>query len=127
MPRFNKSQINELKNYLYTSNIHDSVIKNVLYERAQKTLTIKISTPINNQEINIHFLDVHTVLFISGKELGNSDTILSLSIEDNYSNLQTNSSMFDKNIINSLYMMFQMFSGDELHIASQEVFFESAK
>ncbi|MBR5323079.1 MAG: hypothetical protein IKU48_06000 [Clostridia bacterium] len=127
MPRFNKSQINELKNYLYTSNIHDGVIKNVLYERAKKTLTIKISTHINNQEINVHFLDVHTVLFISGKESGNSDTILSLSIEDNYSNLQTNSSMFDKNIINSLYMMFQMFSGDELHIASQEVFFESAK
>ena len=34
---------------------------------------------------------------------------------------------FDRSQIEDLYLLFQMFSGDELHVISEKVFIEKAK
>ena len=48
-------------------------------------------------------------------------TILSLTVEENFSYLQRHIQNYRESMDDFLYLLFQMFSGDEWHIVSGEV------
>ena len=70
------------------------------------------------------FLNIDITLAIKGNEHGSRETILSLTVEDDFSYLQNYIPNRCEGVEDSLYLLFQMFSGDELHIVSKEVIAE---
>lgn len=121
MPRFDKCHIKELQEILYYSHIHDAKLESVRYERREDRLIVETFNPIFNVGLNLTFRDVVIALAINGNELGSRETIISLTVEEDYSYLQKYIQQYSKSLENSLYLLFQMFSGDELHIVSKEV------
>ena len=127
MQRFNKSQIKNLKDCIYMSNIHDARLEDSRYDRGQKTLYIKAVNPIHNVGISMIFVDVKVMISIIGNELGCSKTILSLTVEEDYSIMQDYTRICGERLDDSLYLLFQMFSGDELHIVFRELVIDIAR
>ena len=121
MPRFDKCHIKELQEILYFSHIHDAKLESVRYERREDRRIVETFNPIFNIGLNLTFRDVGIALAINGNELGSRETIISLTVEEDYSYLQKYIQQYSKNLENSLYLLFQMFSGDELHIVFKEV------
>ena len=124
MLEFDKSQIEALKEYLYYSYVHDANIETISYDRGKKIFEIRIFNPIYKSKINLIFEGVKIILSISGNELGNYNTILSLTAEEDFSYIQNCTKIYGDYFVDSLYLLFQMFSGDELHIVAKNVFVE---
>ena len=80
-----KSDIQKLKEYLYYSQIHDSIIESVKYNIKDEKLDIKAAIPMNGEKIHIAFSDVLFFLTACGNGYGANDTILSLTVEDDLS------------------------------------------
>ena len=127
MPQFDRFQIEDLKDYLYHSGVHDAKIKTLKYDRERRNLTVEAVNPIHNVRIRMAFKEIKVILSNSGNELGCRETILSLSVEEDYSYFQNCAQVCGDCFDNSLYLLFQMFSGDELHIISEKVFIENIK
>lgn len=121
MPRFNKNNEKELKKFLYNNYIHDSKLEKFYYDCNEDSIQIELWNPIFGGQINLAFFDISIVLARKGDWIGDRTTILSLTVEEDFSQLQN--SNLDNNVYkeNSLYLMFQIFSGAELHIVSKEV------
>lgn len=123
MLQFDRLKTKELVKYLYYSNIHDAKIEKINYNKKCKDLIIKTINPIFNVEINFYFKDIKYIY--SEKSLLNcGDTILSLTIENDFSYFQDNLNSCLDGLNNSLYLLFQTFSGNELHIVSEKVLIE---
>ena len=73
---------------------------------------------------DLTFKNVEIALAIKGKEYGSSETLVSLTVEKDFSYLQVYNPKCGEFAQDSLYLLFQMFSGDELHIVAQEVLIE---
>ena len=127
MPRFNKNNIKELKELLYNSYDHDAKLKNAKYDCDEDSLKIELYNPIFNAKIDLTFLNIGIALAIKGEWSGNRDTIISLTVEEDFSCLQNYLIKHSKYMEDSLYLLFQMFSGDELHIVSNEVIIKTSK
>lgn len=127
MPRFDKSKTRELNEFLYNSCIHDAKLESVKYERGESSLKVEAFNPIFNVKIDVTFCDVGIALAIRGTDLGSRETIISLTAEEDFSYLQNYIQKYSESIEDSLYLLFQMFSGDELHIVSREVIVEIAR
>lgn len=127
VPQFDRSQMGELKDYLYHSDIHDAQIETFRYDREGRILTVETVNPIHNVRIDMIFKEVKVFLSISGNEFGRRETILSLTVEEDYSCLQNCAQVCGDCFDDSLYLLFQMFSGDELHIICEKVFIEKVK
>lgn len=127
MPRFDKSETKELKELLYNSCIHDAKLESVRYERGEDCLKVEAFNPIFNVKIDLTFRDVGIILMIGDNGLGSRETIISLTAEEDFSYLQNYIQKYSESIEDSLYLLFQMFSGDELHIVSKEVIVEIAR
>lgn len=125
MPKFDRSQIETLKKYLYHSYIHDAKIETMSYDRKKKNLTIRTVNEIHRNRINLTFEEVKVVLSISGNESGNYGTIISLTAEEDYSYVQNCTKVCGNCLFESVYLLFQMFCGDELHIVAKNVFIEN--
>ena len=82
MPRFDKSKIEELKEYLYNSSIHDAILENLRYEQGEESLKIETFNPNFNVKINFTFYDVRVALATRGNDFGSRETIISLTVED---------------------------------------------
>lgn len=121
MPRFDKSKIEELKNYLYYSNIHDAKIEKLRFDRERRNLDIEVVNPIHNVRINLTFNEVKVFLCINGNIPGCRETIISLTTEDDYTSFKNFTKICGDCFEDSLYLLFQLFSGDELHIVAKEV------
>ena len=122
MPMFNSSNIELLKQYIYYSNIHDSKVEVLLYNMNEKSLTIKAVNSIFGEKIDFIFDEVKSILFLSNNEQVDHETIISLTVEEDYSLFK-----FFKNeyyVSKPVYLLFQMLSGDELHIISENVYIE---
>ena len=124
MTKFDIFQIEDLKNYLYHSYIHDAKIETLIYDRANKILKIEAFNSIHDIRIRFTFAEVKIMLSISGAEQGSTETIISLSVEEDYSYLQNCTKIGGDCLNGCLYLLFQTFSGDELHIASENVLIE---
>ena len=125
MPRYNKNNIKELKEFLYNSCVHDAKLKNINYNWGENNIKIELFNPIFDVKINLTFLDIGITLTVKGDWSENRETISSLTVEEDFSYLQNYLIKHSECMEDSLYMLFQMFSGDELHIVSGEVIVES--
>ena len=121
MPRFNKNNIKELKEFLYNSYDHDAKLKNAKYDNGEDSLKIELYNPIFNVKIDLTFHNIGIVFAVKGEWTGSRETIISLTVEEDFLYLQTYLQKCSECIEDSLYLLFQMFSGDELHIVSKEV------
>lgn len=124
MPRFDKNKIKEIKDFLYNSYVHDAKLENIEYNCREDTIKIELFNPIFNIKINLTSHNIGIALAIKGNEYGSRETILSLTVEEDFSYLQNYLPNHSEGIEDSLYLLFQMFSGDELHIVSREVSIE---
>ncbi len=124
MPRYNRGSFKELKSFLYNSYVHDAELKNVSCNYNENSMKFELVNPIFAVKIDLTFFDIEIVLKIKGDWLGSRTTICSLTAEENFSRLQKYMLNPGEYANDSLYLMFQMFSGDELHIVSKEVLVE---
>lgn len=124
MPRYKKSNIRELKEFLYNSCVHDAKLKNINYDCSEGNIKIELFNPIFDVKIALTFLDIEIMLMVKGEWCENRETIISLTSEEDFSYLQNYLIKHGESMEDSLYMLFQMFSGDELHIVSKEVIIE---
>lgn len=120
MSRFNENNVKELKEFLYDSCIHDAKLENIIYKCMEDSIEIELFNPILNVKIDLTFKNILIVLAIKGGGYGSRETIISLTAEEDFSSLQTYLPKYNE-CIGSVYLLFQMFSGDELHIVSKEV------
>lgn len=125
MPRYNKNSLKELKAFLYNSCIHDANLANVEYNCKEDRIKIKLVNPIFGVQIDLIFLNIGLALVTKGDWPGDRATVLSLTVEEDFSYLQNHQLLKPCEYMkDSLYLLFQMFSGDELHIVSKEVIAE---
>lgn len=124
MPRYNKKNTRELEEFLYNSYVHDAKLENVKYDCREDSIKIELFNPISDVKIDLTFLNIGIVLAIKGDWSGNRETIISLTVEEDFSYLQNYLLKHSEYMEDSLYLLFQMFSGDELHIVSKEVTIE---
>ena len=124
MLRYNKNNSEELKAFLYNSHVHDAIIENVKFDCTEDRIEIDLLNPISKSKMRFTFLDIAIVLKIRGEWAGSPETIISLTVEDDCSYLQKYLRKHYCHMEKTLYLLFQMFSGDELHIVSKEVIVE---
>lgn len=125
MPKFNKSSIEELKAFLYSSDVHDAKLKTIQYDWGEDRIIIELHNPIFDVNISLTFLNIGLALTVKGEWPENRETIISLTAEEDFSYLQNQLVEHGEYVEDSLYLLFQMFSGDELHIVSKEVMIET--
>ena len=125
MPRYNKNNIKELKEFLYNSCVHDATLKNIIYDYSNGNIRIELLNLIFNVKIDLTFLDIEIALTVKGEWSENRETIISLTAEEEFSYLENYRIKHGEYMGDSLYMLFQMLSGDELHIVSKEVIIET--
>lgn len=125
MPRYNKNKIKELKKYLYSSYVHDAKLINIKYDCSEDNIRIELYNPIFDVKTVLTFFNIEIILTIKGEWPGNRETIISLTAEEDFSYLQNHLIKRSECMKDSLYLLFQMFSGDELHIVSKEVIIET--
>ncbi len=124
MPRFNKNKIKELKEFLYNSYAHDAKLESVKYDCKEDSIQIELFNPIFDVKYDVTFLNIGIAFAMKGEWPGSHETVLSLTAEEDFSYLQRFHLKDSEKIEDSLYLLFQMFSGDELHIVSKEVIIE---
>lgn len=127
MPRYNKNSTKELKEIIYNSCVHDAKLENVRYECGEDLIKIELFNSIFNVKIDLTFRNIGIVLAIKGEAYGSRETIISLTAEEDFSYLQNYLPKHSEGFEDSLYLLFQMLSGDELHIVAKEVIVEITK
>lgn len=127
MPTYDKNNINELREILFNSYVHDAELENVEYNYKQGSIKIILYNPIFNAKMDLTFNDIVTALAIKGGWNGSRETIISLTAEEDFSYLQNYLHNYGEFIEDSLYLLFQMLSGDELHIVSKKVVVETIR
>ena len=124
MLAFEKSNANLLKELLYRSYVHDAKLESIRYDSEDKCIKIALTNSTFGVAYDLTFKNVEIALAIKGKEYGSSETLVSLTVEKDFSYLQVYIPKCGAFAQDSLYLLFQMFSGDELHIVAQEVLIE---
>lgn len=124
MPKFDQNTLQELKDYLYNDCFHDAKLKNIEYKSTKDALKVELFNPFFNTTIHLTFHGIEIFLAIKGKEYGSSEEINSLTLEKDFSYLKTYLLDTSECTNENLYLLFQMFSGDEWHIVSKEVIIE---
>ncbi len=123
MPKFKKETIDELsefvRNFYY---VHDAKLETIKYEN--NSLQLNMVNSYYNKKFNMLFLDIEMIFAIKGNEIGSRDVILSLTVEQESFFIKNGveTSTFERN--HALCLVFQMFSGDELHIFCKEIVVE---
>ncbi|MBR1772080.1 MAG: hypothetical protein IJ747_08635 [Lachnospiraceae bacterium] len=123
MVLFNKAKEADLKEYIYNSNLHDAIIMDSHYDRIKKELKLMIKSSISGKDIGVIFSGVDVLISISGTAYGERNVILSATIEEDFSPLGKCFPADREHNSDSIYMLFQMFSEDELHIVAKEICF----
>ena len=121
MYKFDKHQIEDLKQWLLESNVHDSQIYFLKYDQEKGILKLRMFNPFFDVGINFIFEEVMVFLSINSDELSNRKTVLGVTVEDDFSYLQNCTGVCDGDISSSLYLLFEIVSGDQLHIVCKNV------
>lgn len=121
MQRFDKNSAEGLRKLIYNSYAHDAKLESVEYRCAEDELKIKQFNPIFNVKLDLDIHGVGMFLTVRGEEHGSRDTLISLTVEEDFSYLQTYLKNGSACSDDCLYLLFQMFSGGELHVAAKEV------
>lgn len=126
MQRFDKTNADALRDLIYNSYAHDAKVESVEYKCGDDELKIRLFNPIFNVKLDLDFHDVKLAFAVKGKEHGIPDTLISLTVEDDFSYLQAQLKDDSAYSEDSLYLLLQMFSGGELHVVAKEVAAEVA-
>ena len=127
MFEFNKLKTKDLKNWLYKSHVHDAQIHCITYNPINQTLLLEIFNPMLSTKMHFSFCEIKLVLYTKNTSesiVRSIDAINSLTVEEDVTSLCAHLDMRDDYCTNYLYLLFQLFSGDELHIVSKRVFVE---
>lgn len=124
---FNRNSIVDLKKHLYHDYSHDAILKSFTYNGNGESAKIEFFNPFFKVNTTMVFNDIEVVLVVKGEWYGSRETILGLVAEDDFSYLQTYLPKCNECSEDSLYLLFQMFSGDELHIVAKEVMIDITK
>lgn len=127
MQSFGKENSKEIKELVYNSWPHDALLESFLYNGNGKSAKIEFFNPYFNIRTAMVFSDIEVVLVTKGNWGEERETIISLSAEDDFSYLQTYLPKCSEYSEDSLYLLFQMASGDELHIVAKEVMIDITK
>lgn len=121
MPRFDKTNIDGLKKSIYNTYAHDARVKGMEYQWGEDCLKIRLWNPIFYVKADLIFHNIEIVFAKKGREYGSRETVVSLTVEDDFSELLANCPNCGPCLEDTIYLLFQMFSGEELHIAAKEV------
>lgn len=101
--------------------IHDGKIVQIGSDIRSKEWTVVIENEYTSSSIRILFKDVTVFISIGISKWGNDYSISSLTLEEPEETLMhmIEPEMIDIN--KSLYLVFQLFSGDEIHVICQNV------
>ena len=127
MIRFNRSQRKELTRYLYSSYVHDARVDDIVFNPNNSQLNIRIENPFYKSVYCFSFLNVKAVLFANNHHFSGSDTINSITIEDDSTLSASSVRIVDDQCEQYLYLLLQMISGDEIHIMCGELFIEEER
>ena len=58
MPRYDKSNTKELKEFLYSSYVHDAKLENVKYYCREDSIKIELFNPIYSVKIDLTFFNI---------------------------------------------------------------------
>ncbi len=121
MSVFNKSQQQELKDYLYGCYIHDASIVAIQYLKNENMLLLEMENTVFSQKISVLFKDVIMSATISGQVFGRQDVVLSLTVEDDSILSERCFGSGRKEMESYIYFLLQMLSGNEIHIFANTV------
>lgn len=124
MDSFVKSSSEALKKTLGTGVIHDAELQHICYAKDGR-VRIETYNSFYKQKINFVFCDVKGFIATKGNWAGQRTTIVSLTVEEDFSLFLQVAPDFQKEGGDALYLLFQMLSGDEIHIAASEVLIET--
>lgn len=127
MPRFDKNSFAELKEYLYNSYDHDAEFESFICDYGEDCIKIDLFNPFFNVRVHLIFNGINTVLATKGDWHGRRDTIVGIAALDDFSCLRNDLPKYDESTDGDLYLLFEMFSGDKLHIVSKEVIIENIR
>ena len=132
MMSFSKKNMWALKDFLYHDYSHDAVLEKFTYDGSGETAKVEFFNPIYGIKTTMIFSNIEVIFAIKGNWYegnwcGSRKTILGLVAEDDFSYLQTYLPKCSACSEDSLYLVFQMFSGDELHIVAKEVMIDVMK
>ncbi len=119
-----KDNIELLKEQIENSYIHDSIIVLNKYDWESEQLCVKLENQYFRESYVIIFDHIQFYLSIQGKWGGERSTVHSLTIEDAQSLYKWWKNDNVKMLDNMIYVCIQTFSGEELHIVSEQVSFE---
>ena len=88
MPRFDKSNITELKAFLYNSYCHDARIESFVYDYGNESIEISLYNPYFSVKIDFTFRVVELFLSVEGDWYGDRKEIICAVVEDDFSLLK---------------------------------------
>ena len=110
MDKFNSKNLIELNDFLYNSYIHDALIEKQYYNEEEKQYIIEIFNHTYNKGYMFVFTGVEEVKHIKGNWIGSNKQINTLVCEN------------DSETKDSLYLYFEMISGDGIEITAETVY-----
>lgn len=113
-----------MRDYLYISAVHDSQFKDIVYDPSQHIVKVVLFNPILEKMITINFLNVRLLLSISDDKWGIDQSISSLTIEDIEQATVTFPKVNKRDLEGGIYLLFQLFSGNEIHVIAEYVNFD---
>ena len=129
MISFRKLQIDQIKDYLYHSCIHDSLLKDARYNLVKGCLELTLYSPYNCYFYKLSFQDILEMQFVKCFDYCycDSETINTLIVDDNGMRFR-NTEVSDSKIISDyIFFTLEMLSGDILNIVSKEISIEEHK
>lgn len=121
MLQFDKNSIKNLKVFLYNSFIHDAIIKIMNYEIGEDKLVMIIYNPNFDTKMEFVFSEIDVFFAVKHKEFGSRETIYGLTLEQDFLYLNKYVPNYDKDIKDYIYLIFKMFSGDEIHVVAEKI------
>lgn len=122
--RFDVSQKEQISLFFKELPTHDAKFSKVEYLPSKKELCIWLMSLNNSYFLKLVFYQTRFLISTGFDLWGTNDTILALVLEDNFeilSSLAKQISSHNINMHDSLYFVFQSFSGNEIHIICEAV------
>lgn len=121
MEIFNHNNTTEFKDWLYCSVIHDAQISCISYNGNDKSLVIFTNNLVFGITNKLIFGNISLFLLIGAENSYDNDSIISLTLEDDFSYLCHHIRLEQYDFSNSMYFVFQLLSGLEIHIVAKEI------
>lgn len=120
---FDTSNIDALKDFLYKSCVHDAVVKAMKYYIEEDQLIIELFNSCFNTKMVFTFCGIENTFSVKSNLFGSRETVNALVVEE-FSYLQRYIPNYDLDNKDSIYLLFEMFSGDQFHIVCKKLIVE---